>query len=594
MLKILKKLLSVGVNRKKIVRMTGLSALGAFGELVGVVIIIPLVNIIANHDSIKLLLSKYHAPAFILSMNVTSQSALLLFVLLALVGAKTYLSYRIYCSMVQFVTDEEWRVSNKIIEKGVLFDSQNLQEGSRSEFIKNAILESNNYAHRVILPFVTLISEMSVLLTLFAVLLFLSPLMFAVGISAVGILNFLYVKANKNKMHRIGNQQQIFSDQMIATASEIAVGNQVIRIYGNEQHFVHRYETVSKKYTDNVAMSLQKQVEPRYVVEGSFVAVFLFSALVAIAQGKTDSLILTLAVYGIAAARAMPGVSRILTAFNLLKQGQATLDMLVKEIGSMNYSPALRKDSSSQSAVNQEKQVAEVLQADNLCFSYPDSKTKILNHLSFKGFRGQMIGIMGRSGVGKSTLMRLLLGLAIPERGEICLNGLPILKHFESWRDNVGYVPQDSFLTKDTIKNNIIFYRKDRGEEWLNQVLRMADLEQFIDSQVFGLATEINDRSNNISGGERQRICIARALYNDPQILLFDELTSSLDAKSEDAILKILKRIQDTRIIIVISHKSRTLQACDVVYELKEGHLILKEKGMLHCIEIEADAVGTQ
>lgn len=569
MLKILKKLLSIGVNRKKIMRITGLAALGAFGELLGVVAIIPLVQIITHNDSIKLLLEKYHAPAFLLEMNVAAQSAILLLALLALLGTKTYLSYRVYCSMVKFALAEQGRVSNKIIEKGILFDSQNLNEASRSEFIKNAILESDQYAHKVILPFVTLISELSVLLTLFAVLLFISPMMFVIGIGSVGVLNFLYVKANKNKMLQIGKQQQISSDQMIATASEIAAGNQVIRMYGNEQHFFDVYEAVSKKYTDNIALSLQKQVEPRYVVEGVFLAVFVLSAFVAIAQGKTDTLILALAVYGIAAARAMPGVNRILTAFNLLKQGQATLNLLVKEMGQRDYSP--------QKPVDKIKQVAEVLQADNVCFGYKHSNSIILNNLSFSARRGQILGIMGRSGVGKSTLLRLLLGLAKPERGQISLNGTPILEHFESWRDKVGYVPQDSFLTKDTIKNNIIFYRKDRGQEWLDQVLRMADLEQFVDSQVLGLATEINDRSNNISGGERQRICIARALYGDPQILLFDELTSSLDAKSEDAILKILKRIQDTRIIIVISHKSRTLQACDVVYELKAGHLILAD-----------------
>ena len=155
-------------------------------------------------------------------------------------------------------------------------------------------------------------------------------------------------------------------------------------------------------------MSLKKQFEPRYVVEGSFVAVFVFSALVAVAQAKTNALILTLAIYGMAAARAMPGLSRILTAFNVLKQGEPTLNMLVQAMDQRDHCLALDQGDSPQNKVNDMKQEVDVLQADHVSFSYQQSKAQILNNLSFSAHRGQMIGIMGKSGVGKSTLMRVI------------------------------------------------------------------------------------------------------------------------------------------------------------------------------------------
>jgi ABC-type bacteriocin/lantibiotic exporter with double-glycine peptidase domain len=197
-----------------------------------------------------------------------------------------------------------------------------------------------------------------------------------------------------------------------------------------------------------------------------------------------------------------------------------------------------------------------------------------LNNISFKIEKNSIIGIFGESGSGKSTILNLLTGLLKPTKGNISIDKFDLKddKIKDLWQNIIGYIPQDNFLLDDTVKKNIIFSNKfeEVNQTNLDKAIYLAKIDKFISSLKDGIETKIGDRGINISGGQRQRIGIARALYNDPEVLIFDEATSSLDFETENEILDEIYAIKN-KTIIMISHNLESLNRCQKILKLKDG-----------------------
>ena len=187
--------------------------------------------------------------------------------------------------------------------------------------------------------------------------------------------------------------------------------------------------------------------------------------------------------------------------------------------------------------------------------------------------RNQKIGIIGESGVGKSTLVNLLLGLIEPEKGTIEYNNYNIVKDKFFLYNFISYVPQDTILFNDTIKNNITFGETEVDQSRLNTIIELTNLSGFISELLMGLETTIGERGINISGGQKQRIGLARALYKDADIIFFDESTSSLDLDNEEEILNNIFNYCKNKILILISHRKETLIRCDYIMKIEKKKL---------------------
>jgi ABC-type multidrug transport system fused ATPase/permease subunit len=190
------------------------------------------------------------------------------------------------------------------------------------------------------------------------------------------------------------------------------------------------------------------------------------------------------------------------------------------------------------------------------------------------------VGIVGDSGSGKTTLIDIFLGLLKPQKGKILVDGVDISENLKSFQSLIGYVPQDVYLLDDSLKRNIAFGKKEDeiDNEMITETIKISQLDDVVNKLSNGLNSNVGERGSKFSGGEKQRIGIARSLYNKPKILVLDEATSSLDLETEKNFINSIHELKDDKTILIISHRESTLQNCDIIYEISQGKLNLKRK----------------
>ena len=221
--------------------------------------------------------------------------------------------------------------------------------------------------------------------------------------------------------------------------------------------------------------------------------------------------------------------------------------------------------------------LSDRIELKDISFHYPDSDTYIFRHANMEIQKGQSVGIMGPSGAGKSTIVDILLGLLHAESGQILCDGADIFSNYDSWLAQIGYIPQSIYLIDESIRENIAFgIDADKvSEERIWEILKEAQLDEFIRSLPEGLDTRIGDRGVRLSGGQRQRIGIARALYHNPEILVFDEATSALDNDTEAALMEAINSFHGKKTMIIIAHRLNTIEKCDRIYKVADETITL-------------------
>ncbi|GAH56813.1 unnamed protein product, partial [marine sediment metagenome] len=216
-------------------------------------------------------------------------------------------------------------------------------------------------------------------------------------------------------------------------------------------------------------------------------------------------------------------------------------------------------------------------QLKEVSYNYPNTNEPVIHDLSLSVQRNTSIGLVGPTGAGKTTLVDIILGLLTPQKGEFSIDGVKIDENnILNWQKNLGYVPQHIYLSDDTITNNIAFgipgEKIDR--KVVEQVARISNLHNFIISELpDGYETIVGERGIRLSGGERQRVGIARALYHDPEVLVLDEATSSLDGITESAVLEAINNVAKLKTVIIIAHRLTTVKECDIIYLIDKGKI---------------------
>jgi len=349
-----------------------------------------------------------------------------------------------------------------------------------------------------------------------------------------------------------------------------------IKLAGNEKTYLDLFEPTAKRWADAEVKKIFFMITPAGIVEVfAFGGIILVSMLMIVSAEGLQEIVPLLGIYALSLRRIIPAIQNIYLQISEIKYYKPSFDKIYPDLVS---SLTLDKKNSNSLDNKSGNIFFKKIEIINLSFSYPESPKKIINSVSTNIDAGSIIGIAGESGAGKTTFIDLVLGVFEACDGSILLDGRPTRGELlRGWQKNIGYVPQLGFISDSSIAKNIAFGipEEEIDIDRVKKVSAIAQISEFIESELpMQYETLVGEGGSSLSGGQRQRIRIARALYNNPNVLIFDEATSALDGIVEERILESIRNFGGGKTIFLISHRLSTLKECDKILFFEKGELI--------------------
>lgn len=579
MSKILKKL-NVLLDKKQKWTMVGLLVMmliGAVLEVASIGIVVPVVSIVMDENAINdggIVQTLYE----ILPVNSVRQFTVV--IMLSLIAAFIIKNIFLFIQqkfMLSFVYGNQFSTSERLM-KNYLRKGYEFYLNADTAVVQRNITSDVNNMYALILALLQLLSEGIVFACLVAVLFWQDPVMTVLVTVVLLAVLFIIKVVLKPIMHKAGEDNQDFYSGLYKLISQTVMGIKEVKIAGKEQYFVDEYITCGRGYVNAVQKySLYNNV-PRLLIETVMIICMVGYMLYLLLKGTgVETMIPTISAFGVAAMRLLPSANRINNQLNTIAFCEpffmGVSDGLQDEINGENIDMSFAKESDTKLPVS------KVIELKDITYAYPNTDKLIFDHADLSIPVGSSVGIVGTSGAGKSTVVDILLGLLKPQTGNIYADGVDVMQEYRSWIKNIGYIPQMIFMLDGTIRENVAFgIARDKineGRIW--EVLKEAQLDEFIKTLPDGLDTTIGERGIRLSGGQRQRIGIARALYEDPEVLVLDEATSALDNDTEAAIMDSINRLHGKKTLIIIAHRLQTIEKCDMIYRVENGKATLEK-----------------
>lgn len=561
-------------QKKKVVGLGVLIFIGAFLEMVSVGLIMPVVEGAMNMDA---LLDKKYIRFLGNFLPFETAKQWLLFLICAIIAAfflkNIYLLFQVWMQN-RFVNKNQADTISYMLEEHL---------NRPYEYYLNAdiptifrVIDGDvPKVFTVLMELIQLATELMVSLVLGIFLLVESPGMtIMLGVIMVGITAVI-TKVLKPTLNRWGSETQRLQSQMGKWRLQSIYGIKDVKILNKEHYFASNFGRYSdrnaKRMTDYAVLNNM----PRLLLETFSIAGILGYLGVSI-MGSTDmtELVPQLGAFAVAAMRLMPSVNRINTHISNISFYEPSVNYVYENVDFTSYRLHGRYEREKKPETAPMILEKEIRMKD-VTYIYPESDKIILDRAEMVVPVGKSVGIMGPSGAGKSTAVDVLLGLLRVRSGNIYCDGRDIFDNYESWLSHIGYIPQTIYLTDDSIRENIAFgvAKEDIDDERIWQVLEEAQMKKFVEELDEGLDMAVGDRGVRLSGGQRQRLGIARALYHNPEILVFDEATSALDTDTETAIMEAIDSFHGRKTLIIIAHRLRTIENCDIIYKVDKGKI---------------------
>lgn len=533
----------------------------AFVEGIGLSFILPYLYIIQDTSSIndysllQKIFENYSEIDILLGMS---------FIFLVLFLVKTIFQLYINYLIAKFPYDLLKGKATLLHNTYLNTDYLSLVKNNSNELVKNLTktMDLSSYSYVVFLQYLSSIITTLVLITV----LFINDFLTSVSLLLIfGTIGFLLYFNTRNIQIKAGERREEALSEVHKYASESILSIKEIKL-NNKEFF---FNSIFHKSNAKLAAALKRNIFipslPSTLLE--FIAIVIIVSIVIffISTGKDLSILVVELIFYVAVGKKLlPSLSIILSAKMNLKTLDVSFDIISRELN--NY----KLDNISRSSENYE--FNEKIEFKNLNFSY-HAKNKALNDVSFEIKKKKKIAFIGSSGAGKSTLIEILTSLIYKDDGRIFIDGKEV-ESLLSIRHLVGYVPQMVTLLDNTIERNIAFGEEIVDNNSINKAVKMTHLEDLIDTLDNGLKSNIGERGVKISGGQRQRIGIARALYFNPEILIFDEATSALDNISEKIIVDTIDELSTNKTIIAIAHRLATIKDFDIIYVMDNGEIV--------------------
>jgi ABC-type multidrug transport system fused ATPase/permease subunit len=443
-----------------------------------------------------------------------------------------------------------------------------------SDLILNMLSEVNQVINGVLIPILQLFAHGMVVLFLIILLMLVDPiLVMMVALVLGGTYTVIYLVIRKY-LSRIGKDRVLANRQRFRVVQEALGGIKEIKIFHREQSFFNRFTGPAARFSRHQASNNIASIMPRFLLEiVAFGGILLIALYLLKTNGSFNQALPILSIYALAGYRLLPALQQIFAQVTSLRFGLPALESVYKDIIELSESiQSIKKDQYKLFIPKQN------IQLKNISFTYPGAQTAALKNLDLTIPARATIGLVGSTGSGKTSAADVILGLLYPQEGQLLVDGKPITPaNILAWQRTLGYVPQQIYLSDDTVAANIAFGISEDQVD-MNAVIRAAKityLHDFVSSDLEkGYETLVGERGIRLSGGQIQRIGIARALYYDPAVLIFDEATSALDNKTEQLVMEAIGRMDKRKTIILIAHRLNTVKHCDCIFIIENGKLV--------------------
>lgn len=557
-----------------------LSFLGALMEALGVSVILPLVQLMTQPDILR---QDERINKLLQKLNIGDNKELIIFIIVIII--LVYVIKNVYLIFLAYVRCKySCRIQRELSVKMMKFYMRRgysfFIEHNSSELIRG-ISASPASVQQVLQNSLKLLSELLTIVTVIITCFAIMDIKLIGTLLALVIICLLSVWAIfKNLTTYYGRKYYEFLEKTTKASYQAFQGIKEVLVMNKQEHFAEQYANAYVGQQKAIVGQNIASESPAYFIEMVCITgLLLYVCFQCLSVDNASVLLPSLSSLAIAGFRILPALGRISSEINLVMFYLPA----VQEVYS-NFVQVEQYKEEEQESISCEMQknikFEHEIDIKGVYWRYFGSEEYVLKDINFKISKGESIAFIGASGAGKTTLADILLGLLMPETGDILVDGQSIYHFKEKWGKLIGFVSQAFYINDDTIRNNIAFgvdeKQIDDNRVW--RALEQAQLKEYVEGLEKQLDTNVGERGVRFSGGQRQRLAIARALYESPEVLVLDEATAALDNDTETAVMEAVEHLKGKVTLIIIAHRLSTIRNCDKVYEVKDGKIFYKSK----------------
>lgn len=557
-----------------------MSVAAALLETLGVAVIMPVLDMMLDIKGVR---GRWYMVPFVELFHLDTDIRVIWFVcggVIVVYLAKTlyFVFYSWVSAKYSYMVQRELgvRVLEAYMKQGYLFFVQN----NTSRLI-NGISGDASSIYGILKTIFTSLMKLLTILCIGAYIM-MQSIQMAVVLLLLALLCLLVIQLLYRKsMSKNGRIRRDLMCEMNQVAMEAIQGHKEVLVMNKQEYFIKEYGDVKARYSRvSVKVDMGTTV-PAYLIEMICITGILVA--VAIQMGNTSNvteLIAQLSTIAAGAFRILPALGAITSGINTITMSTSQLRACYETVRQVKELEQEERRKTEQTKKYADVQLQREITLQGVSFRYPEAQEDVLENVNLTIKKGESIAFIGPSGAGKTTVSDIILALLKPTEGHILMDGIDIEDLGGQWNRIIGYVPQATFIIDDTVRHNIAFGVKktDIDDEKVWQALKIAQLDEFIKNLPNGLDTKVGERGVRFSGGQRQRLAIARALYRNPDVLVLDEATAALDNETESEVMKAIEALQGYKTLIIVAHRLTTVRKCDVIYEVKDKQIVARDK----------------
>ena len=560
---------------KKIIILLFLTVLSSFAELISIGLILPILNIFVGNDLNSF--SKY-IDVFNIDLQNTNKFLVIILIIFGFIHLiKFFLNKTLINLQNNFSHKLYLKISKKLFYDYLNQDFSFYLNKNSADLTRNIITEGNLFSFGVVFHCVRLVSEIIIFLSIGILLLIYSFEVTIITISFFTLVGIFFLKLNSSNLRKWGEIRQFHSAKIFKQLQESFDGFRELLLNKLEIIFFNNF---SRHALKNAEVGIKKDTTvqmPRLFLELTAITLVISIIIYLLSSGYDfKEIFVILGVFLYATLRILPSVSKIIQSIQSIKFNNAVIDIIYNQLiniknknDSVSYNFSKTLDFGS-------------VNFNNIKFWYKDEKKITLDDININIKKGSKIGIVGKSGSGKSTFINLFCGLLKPNRGNIFIDNANLKNVCKEFQEGMAYVPQKVTIFDESILFNITLEVDEDLIDFskLNKILKITEMYDFVYSLSKNIKENVGEKGSKLSGGQCQRIGIARVLYKEKDIIIFDEATSALDENTEIKIFDKIFEIYKEKTILISSHRRSLLNYCDMIYEIKDKKIykILNEK----------------